>query len=287
MTVSSQLGQLLDRAAATEHTTTTVVWVIEVQLVLLALFTLYFASTRTAAERESDVQLAELRGYRPRSLLAVAMAEPMAVIVVAVPLGLAAAWVVASLSASHFFLPGIGASMTTPAVVSGLATAAVAGVSMVFGARRLVSAAESGQGVEARTVGERSSIGRVIIDAAISAVALIAFIELVVVGRSPTAGSSVNPLAAFAPGLLALGVGVLGARLLPAALRPTFPLTETRATSPPPWPPAGWPVDRSSAPRSPWSSWRWLLPSSGSADGRWRPGTARSATSSMSGPRPC
>lgn len=50
--VSSQIVHLLDQAASTEHTTTTVVWVIELQLVLLTLFTLYFASTRTAAERE-------------------------------------------------------------------------------------------------------------------------------------------------------------------------------------------------------------------------------------------
>jgi putative ABC transport system permease protein len=226
VTVSSQIGQRLDQAASTEHTTRTVVWVIELQLVLLALFTLYFASARTASERESDVQLAELRGYRPRSMLAVAMAEPMAVVVVAVPLGLVAAWVVASLSASHFFLPGIGLSMTTPAVVAALATAAVAGVAMVFGARRLVSAAESGQGIEARSAGERSSIGRVVVDVAIIAVALAAFIELAVVGVSGTASSSENPLAAFAPGLLALAVGVFGARLLPAALGASLPLTE-------------------------------------------------------------
>jgi putative ABC transport system permease protein len=226
VTVSSQIGQLLDRAATIEHTTSTIVWVIELQLVLLALFTLYFASTRTASERESDVQLAELRGYRPRSLLAVAMAEPMAVVVLAVPPGLVAAWVVAALSASHFFLPGIGASMTIPALLSALATAIVAGVAMVFGARRLVKAAESGQGIEARSAGERSSIGRVVIDVAIVALAVAAFIELAVVGVSGTASSSVNPLAALAPGLLALGVGVLGARLLPLALGPTLPLTE-------------------------------------------------------------
>jgi hypothetical protein len=226
VTVSSQIDHVLDRAASTEHTTTTVVWVIEVQLVLLALFALYFASSRTAAEREPDVQLAELRGYRPRSMLAVAMAEPLAVVVAAVPLGLVAAWAGLSLWASRFFLPGIGTSMTLPAVVSALATATVAGVAMVFGARRLVSAAESGQGIAARSAGERSSIGRVVVDVAIVVAALAAFIELAVVGVSGTAGSSVNPLAAFAPGLLALGVGVLGARLLPAVLSPTLPLTE-------------------------------------------------------------
>ncbi len=226
VTVSSQVDDVLDHVASAQHATTTVVWMIEVQLVLLALFTLYFASSRTAAEREPDVQLAELRGYRPRSMLAVAMTEPMAVVVAAVPLGLVAAWVVLWLGAPRFFLPGIAVSMTLGAVVSALATAAVAGVAMVFGARRLVSAAESGQGIEARSAGERSSIGRVVVDVTIIAVALAAFIELAVVGVSGTGGSSVNPLAAFAPGLLALGVGVLGARLLPAALGPTLPVTE-------------------------------------------------------------
>ena len=98
--VSSQIDQSLDQAASTQHATTTVVLIIEVQLVLIALLRSVLRLHPHRLRQEIRRTAGRARGYRPRSMLAVAMAEPMAIVVVTVPLGLLAAWSVASLSAS-------------------------------------------------------------------------------------------------------------------------------------------------------------------------------------------
>jgi hypothetical protein len=55
------------------------------------------------------------------------------------------------------------------------------------------------------------------------AIAGVAFVEVAAAGVSN--GSHTDPLAAFAPGLLAFGVGVLAARLLPLTCRWAIALT--------------------------------------------------------------
>ncbi|MHB1775688.1 MAG: hypothetical protein ACYCU7_06850 [Acidimicrobiales bacterium] len=210
---STELPSALAAAAASQHTTATIVGVVVVQLVLLALFVLYFVASRTAGERLPDVRLAELRGYRPRSTLAVALAEPVAVVVVAVPVGLLVAWGVAAATAAPFFGGGIGASPTLPAVLAAVGTGVVGIVATAAAGRRMLSedtlvpGGGSGRRPPWRTVG----------DVLVVAVAAAAFFELVVGGVGGGGGHD-DPLAAFAPGLLALAVGVLGARLLPVVL---------------------------------------------------------------------
>lgn len=222
---STQLPSLLSQATATEHTTTTVVLVVDLQLVLLALFVLYFVSARTSVEREPDIRLAELRGFPPRSTLSVAMAEPVAILVASVPLGLLLAWLVAAVMASALFEAGIGTSVTLLAVAAAVATGVVGIGAAVLGTRQVIVAAETGAASASRTA-QRPSTWRVVADVAAVAIAGAAFVELSISGVSGSSGrSSADPLAAFAPGLLALGLGVLGARLLPMLLRTTFGLT--------------------------------------------------------------
>ena len=114
--VGTQLPQVLAAAANDEHTSTSIVLVIDFEMLLLTVFALYFVASRTAAERLPDVQLAVLRGYRPGGTLVVALLEPVVIVLTAVPVGLLIAWLVASAAAGALFGPGVGASFTLLAV---------------------------------------------------------------------------------------------------------------------------------------------------------------------------
>ena len=224
--VSSQLLALLNQVVSTQHTMEAIAAAIDVQLLLLAVFALYFVASRTSDEREPDVRLAELRGFRPRSVFGVALAEPLAITLTALPIGLVAAWILARATAPVLFPQGVGAPLTTLAVGTAVATAAVGLAAMAFGARRLVAAARSGGGAEARALQARSSAWRIVAEVAAIGLAAAAFAELLLVGVSGGGGSThTDPLAALAPGILAVAVGVLGARLVPALTSATLPLT--------------------------------------------------------------
>lgn len=224
--VSSQLLALLHQVVSTQHTMEAIAAAIDVQLLLLAVFALYFVASRTSDEREPDVRLAELRGFRPRSVFGVALAEPLAITLTALPIGLVAAWILARATAPVLFPQGVGAPLTTLAVGTAVATAAVGLAAMAFGARRLVAAARSGGGAEARALQARSSAWRIVAEVAAIGLAAAAFAELLLVGVSGGGGSThTDPLAALAPGILAVAVGVLGARLVPALTSATLPLT--------------------------------------------------------------
>jgi hypothetical protein len=218
---ATALEGLLSTTTTSEHVMTTIGLVIVLQLVLLAVFTLYFVAARTGAEREPDLRLAELRGYRTRSMWAVALAEPAVLVALAVPTGLLVAWGLVALTSAGVFGTGVGAGLDLVAVAAAVATGAVGILAVTLGARRSTVAVESGApgvGVATRW--------RVAGDVAAVALAVAAVAELVVSGVSGgQVTGRVDPLAAFAPGLLALGVGVLGARALPALVRSTLPLT--------------------------------------------------------------
>lgn len=216
---STQIPSVLARAGSTEHTTGTIVEVVDLELALLAIFVLYFVASRTAAEREPDVRLAALRGFRSVSVVGVAMAEPVALVAAAVPVGLVLAWVVAGATASATFGPGVGASVTIVAVVAAVVAGAAGVAATGIGVRQVLAAgADAPVGGAIRT--GRPSTWRVVADVAAVAVAVAAFFELSAAGVN-TQGSAADALAALAPALLALAVGVLGARLLPLALKAT------------------------------------------------------------------
>jgi hypothetical protein len=88
----------------------------------------------------------------------------------------------------------------------------VAGVvATVLGARQLIL--RPGRGRYA----VRGGTAAALVDAVAVAVAVVAFVEVAAAGVSN--GSHTDPLAAFAPGLLAFGVGVVAARFVPLVAR--------------------------------------------------------------------
>ena len=212
--VSSGLARAVAQSTADQHTMTTIIAVVDVQLVLLALLVLYFVAARTAEAREPEVRLAELRGFRRSGTASVALFEPVLLLCISLPVGLVGAWLAVRLAGSHLYGDGVVPSLTLPALGIAVATFVAAVVATVIGERRLIGDGRRVSG---------SSTWSAALDAVVVAVAVIAFVEVATGGVA--SGSHTDPLAAFAPGLLAFGAGVLGARLLPLMARPTLPLT--------------------------------------------------------------
>ncbi|MHB1576072.1 MAG: FtsX-like permease family protein [Candidatus Dormibacteria bacterium] len=208
--VSTDLGKETTAAGRQSELMQSIVLVVDLQLVLLALFVLFGLVARTAEAREKEVALAKLRGFRTRSLLLVGLLEPVAVLCVALPLGIVLA-LLAMRVAQPLVLPG--AIITIQPIVLVAAVAAFAGglVATVFGARRILTRrlADELRAVEPRA----SSTARAALDAAALALALAGIVELLAAGV--LSGSQPNPVAAFAPGLVAVAVAVVGVRVLP------------------------------------------------------------------------
>src|ERR1700677_292767 len=221
--VGTQLPQVLAAAANEAHPSTSIVLVIDFEMLLLTVFALYFVASRTAAERLPDVQLAVLRGYRPGRTLVVALLEPVVIVLRAVPVGFLTAWLVASAAAAALFGPGVGASFTLLALGGALLGGVIGVGAVALGSRRLLGAAEAA--VAAASPSHRPSTWQIAGDVAVIAVAGAAFFELAVAGVSGQSGTRSDPLAAFAPGLLALAVGIVAARLLPLLLRTAVRIT--------------------------------------------------------------
>lgn len=218
--LSTGLPGVLSGAASTEHTAGTIVAVVDLELALFAIFVLYFVASRTAADREPDVRLAALRGYRPMSTLAVAMSEPVVVVLTAVPVGILCAWAGASAMAPSVFGSSVATSVPLAAVGAAVAAGVAGLVATAIGTRHVLTSSADAP-VGATSTLARHSVARVVAEVLAIGLAGAAFFELSVTGVATGKGSSADSLAALAPGLLALGVGVLGARLLPIVLRPS------------------------------------------------------------------
>ncbi len=214
VSASSGLDAVVARSTTDQRAMSTIVAVVDAQLVLLALLVLYFVAARTAESRESEVRLAELRGFRRTGRAMVALLEPVLLLALALPLGIAAAWMVAHVAGPRLFGSGVTPSLDVLSVGAAVSAFAGAVVATVLGA---------GRATGPNPWPLRASPWSVAADAVAVTVAAVAFVEVVTGGVSD--GSRTDTLAAFAPGLLALGLGVLGARLLPLAVRSTLPLT--------------------------------------------------------------
>lgn len=226
--VSTQLPELFSAAGATEHVSTSVIAVIDLELFLLAAVVLYFVASRTAAERAPDVRLAILRGFPRRSTLAVALGGPILVVAAATPVGLVVAWLAGWASARALFGAGVGASMTLLSVAAAVVGGVVGMGTVALGSRRVIAESE----IDAsRPPSQRSRTLRVVGDTVVVAVGAAAFAELTLAGvQGGSATTGADPLSVLAPGLLAAALGVLGARLLPRLLRARFRATARSAS---------------------------------------------------------
>lgn len=198
--------------------------VVCVQLALLAGLVLFQVVADTTEARGNEVALAKLRGLRPRSTVAVALAEPVVLLGLAVPLGVVAAWLASVWLAATFLLAG------TPVVVTGgtwvAAAAAMVGgaVASVLAARRTLTrpVLEQWSGPPPRPRGRLLLVA----DLAVAAAALVGFAVLGAPGPEGATATGVRGVVVLlAPGLLVLAVALLAVRLVPLAARLGLPPT--------------------------------------------------------------
>lgn len=217
VSVGTQLPALFARASADEQVMSTIVAIIVLQLLLLALIVLYGAATLASEARAPDLAVAELRGLPRRAMVRLALREPAVLLVAATPVGLLVAWAAVALLARPLFGAGVPVRIDSLALVAALVALAGGTAAAALGSRSLLTGAPERRGAP---IGGRRVTA---VEAAVVALAFAAIADLAVSGVG--SGSGTHPLAAFAPGLIALAVGVLGARLLPLVCRGATRLT--------------------------------------------------------------
>ncbi|MBK9739255.1 MAG: hypothetical protein IPO93_07040 [Actinobacteria bacterium] len=179
-------------------------------LVLLAWFALFLVVSATSEERSGEVALAKLRGMGARSTFIFGLAEPLLLLLVAVPVGLAAAYATNAFITGKAMAPGTDTAITTSALLA-LAVGFLGGVvAATLASRRILTAPVIEQ--LRRTGGRRARLAR--------SVAVDAFaIALLAAGIYQLRRGGSDALALLTPSLLALTMGLLAVRVVPRLAR--------------------------------------------------------------------
>ena len=225
---STGMLDLLDRFEAERSQTALAAGVVSAQLALLALLLLSMVITDTSEARGNEVALAKLRGLAPRSVVAVAVREPVVLLFLAIPLGLALAYVGAVLLARLLFVDGVPVTIT-PATWVAVGIAFVGGlVAAVIATRRIFTRPALEQW--SSTTSAQSSRRGWVVDVVLAVVAVAGFVVLRQSATSAdTSSSSLTALGWAAPGLMVIALALLLARLAGPALAALVPVT--RASS--------------------------------------------------------
>ena len=204
---------LLDRFETERSQTVLAAAVVSAQLALLALLLLYLVVTDTSEARGGEVALAKLRGLRPAAVFAVALREPVVLLVLGVPIGLGLAYLSAQALAGALFFPGV------PVVVD-RATLVAVGVAFLGGlgaavaaSRRMFTRPVLDQWSSSAEPTPRTRAA-VVLEIVLVVAALAGFVALDrAAGLAPDDTSATAALGWLAPGLLVIAIGVVLVRL--------------------------------------------------------------------------
>ncbi|MGD9956025.1 MAG: FtsX-like permease family protein [Candidatus Nanopelagicales bacterium] len=202
---------VLDDFEAERTTTALAAGVVTAQLALLAWLLLYLVVTDTSEARGSEVALAKLRGLPPRAVAAVALREPIVLLLLAAPVGLLLAYFFVTVLARAILAEGVPV-VVTPGTLVAVALAFLGGlVAAVLASRRMFTRPvleQWSQSAEPTGSGRRG----IVADVVLAIVALGGFVLLAT--RSPSDESSAAAaLGWLAPGLLVIAAGLLLVRL--------------------------------------------------------------------------
>lgn len=205
---SSGLGVVIAAAHHDDDLMSAVVLALVLQLILLSLLILYTLGRSTILGRRQESDFARRHGFPRGTLIALAIGEPGALIVAALPVGVLVAWLTLLALTKTVFVRGTPVSLSVLAIVCA-AGACLAGV--------VAMAVASSELWRSRSINSRQvRIVALAVDAFALALALTGLISLATKGSLN--GVQANPLASLAPGLLALGAGVIGLRLTALAI---------------------------------------------------------------------
>ena len=223
-TTVSVIPSRLDQATAIASKLTAPVVVVAAQLLLLCWLVLFLVVANGAEARGPEIALAKLRGVPTGSTVTFGLLDSLLLVVLAVPLGLAGAYVGVGLLAHFQLAPGTPMAMTPAAVLATLVAGAGAAVAAVLAAVRTLRRPIVEQWRRAtRQVRVRSWV--------VDAVAvLVAVAGVVLLLRSPAlaGGGAPSTWALLAPGLVVLSAALVGSRVLPWLCRALFPVTGRR-----------------------------------------------------------
>ena len=211
-TLETGLPALLSNILHQQSLMDTIVAVAALQLVLLAIWVLTSVLLRSADLRRGELRVARLRGFPPRTLVAVSITEPAALCALGAVLGIAGAWVVVRIAASILFAPGTTVRPDRWTFVCFAAVLLTICAVLGLSAMRLLR----GSGVGASSPQSARSRSRVVVDVSILAVSVVALIGALTSGAL---SSHSNPIAAAAPAIVALGTSVIAIRIVEYACR--------------------------------------------------------------------
>lgn len=207
--LSSDLPSLLRTADQQRHVMTTIVVVAAIELVVLAVWVLGSLLVRTSEARRSEIRVARLRGFPTTTMLFATAAEPAALCLLGMLIGLGAAWVVVVVARNRLLDPAASVSPDLWVFVAlGLSVVAITGA-LGLGTARLLRS--SGLG-ESATAG-RQGVSRLGVMADVVLLVL-TVVALVALGTSGALSGHSNPIASAAPGLIALGAAVIAVQVV-------------------------------------------------------------------------
>ncbi|HEX3004128.1 MAG TPA: FtsX-like permease family protein [Angustibacter sp.] len=206
---SSQLGALLDQAAAQRQRAAAPLPLLALQGVLLALVVLGYVASATTEQRRPEVALARLRGQLPASAARMLVRDLAVVVVAGCVAGGVAGYALARLAARVWLEPGVPVPVDWPLGAAVLACAVVALVAVTVTA---VPTVREPLASLLRSVPPRSNALRAgVADGAVVALSVAGLVTLL-------SESADSPTALIAPGLLALAGGlVLSQVVVPVA----------------------------------------------------------------------
>ncbi len=209
LTLATGLPQVLDSVASSQRDLRHTVPVVAVPLLLLCLFVLFLVVAALVEERAPEIALAKLRGFGASRAARFGVAEVLALIALAAPLGVVLGLAMVEVAATGLLAAGTHAELDWTVFAAGIGAMLAGGLAAVLAARRTLGRGVLGllRRVPERRTGWRANLGEVLALVAVAACLAAAF------------ENRTSALALAAAPLLALVAGLIAARLLAVTAR--------------------------------------------------------------------
>jgi putative ABC transport system permease protein len=223
ISVTSSIPQLTGQVTSEWQTLDVPVFLISLQLLLLAWLLLFLIATDASEARAVEVALAKLRGYGRARIVAFGISEPAILLLTAFPVGALLGWA-ATAGLTRFLLrPGTPATLPWLAIAAAAVSTLGGFVAILIAARRTTTRPVIEQWQRtARDAGRRGWL----LDGVLLTCAVAGLAELIIGGNVSSTRS--GSLGLLVPGLLGLAVAVVASRALPAGCALAFALTRRR-----------------------------------------------------------
>jgi hypothetical protein len=224
-TLTTKLKDVLASAAHEQQLVDTGTLLVTLQLSLLGWFVLFQVVAEAAEARGAEIALAKLRGHRVGQVFRFGLAEPLVLLIIAIPIGGIIAVLAAEGFAHSVLVPGTPVQVTWATAAAALGAFAGGLVAAGLAARRVLrrSVLDQWRRTTSAPPHTRTSL---IVDIVLAAAALIGLVVLQVTGAL---GGGNDTGALLAPGLLVLALALIGTRLMPLLVRAFLPFTRATA----------------------------------------------------------